>query len=104
MMNEMTRTTFKPTAIVDFHCDTALARLLPQKLLLMMRAEFSEVWESRRHMLHLAMTEAAALAGQTRFPELFLPALALEKAEALAAWNRRQQTLTNRVAARPYVT
>lgn len=103
-MNELTRTTFKTAASMDFDCDTVLARLLPQKLLAMMRAEFSEVWESRRHMLHLAMTEAAALAGQTRFPELLLPALALEKAETLAAWNRRQQTLTNRVAARPFVT
>ena len=98
-MNELTRKTFKTAASMEFDCDNALARLLPQKLLLMMRAEFSEVWENRRHMLHLAMTEAAALAGQTRFPELLLPMLALEKAEALAAWNRRQRTQTNRIEA-----
>jgi hypothetical protein len=47
----------------------------------------------RRHMFHLAMTEAAALASQTGLPQLFLPMLALEKAESLAAWNRRQQNL-----------
>ena len=45
------------------------------------------------HMLRLALNEAEALAQETGFPALVFPTLAREKAEALAAWNRRQQAL-----------
>lgn len=44
-------------------------------------------------MLRLALNEAEALAQQTGFPLLMFPTLAREKAEAVAAWNRRQQAL-----------
>jgi hypothetical protein len=45
------------------------------------------------HMLRLAINEAEALAWQTRYPDLLFPALAIEKVEAVAAWNARQQLM-----------
>ncbi len=45
------------------------------------------------HLLRLALNEAEALAGQTPFPELFFPELAVEKARALRAWSERQETV-----------
>jgi len=44
-------------------------------------------------MLHLALNEAEALAGETGFPLLVFPELAREKAESVAAWGRRQQAV-----------
>lgn len=81
----------------DFHnahsCEQSLARLLPSALDTLLRAEFSTLRSERPHMFHLAMMEAAALATQTGFSQLFLPSLALEKAQLLDAWNRRQRAI-----------
>ena len=73
-------------------CHDAVTRALPPRLGKMIRTKFASLWERRPHLLHLAITEAAALAERTGYPQLFLPALALEKVEAAAAWHRRQQT------------
>jgi hypothetical protein len=81
-----------------FDCEDSLARILPKTLRSEMRNEFAALWIERTHMLHLAVTEAASLAGTTGFPELFLPALAREKAEALARWNSRQRTVLRQSA------
>jgi len=72
-------------------CQDEVARLLPPRLREVIQTKFASVWERRPHLLHLAITEAAALAERTGFPQLFLPALALEKAEAAAAWHLRQR-------------
>jgi hypothetical protein len=72
-------------------CQVEVARVLPVSLREVFRTKFATLWERRPHLLHLAITEAAALAERTGFPQLFLPALALEKAEAAAAWHLRQQ-------------
>lgn len=72
-------------------CHDEVARVLPPSLREVMRTKFVALWERRPHLLHLAITEAAALAERTSFPQLFLPALALEKVEAAAAWHMRQQ-------------
>ena|SRR5258708_1862029 len=51
--------------------------------------EFSMV--AVRKDFQLAMNEAEALAWQTNYPHLFFPSLAMEKIQAVAAWQRRQQ-------------
>ena len=43
------------------------------------------------HLLRLVLNEAEALAWQTTYPHLVFPALATEKVQAVAAWNRHQQ-------------
>ena len=55
--------------------------------------EFRPKVQAPDRMLRLALTEAEALARETGFPLLVFPTLAREKAEAVAAWNRRQQAL-----------
>ena len=80
-------------------CHDEVTRALPPSLGEMIRTKFASLWERRPHLLHLAITEAAALAARTDYPQLFLPALALEKVEAAAAWHSRQQdTLLNRTS------
>ena len=83
---------YQTVAAAGHHdCHDEVARVLPPKLRDAIRTKFAALWERRPHLLHLAVTEAAALAERTGFPQLFLPALALEKAEAAAAWHLRQQ-------------
>jgi hypothetical protein len=83
---------YQSVAQADHHdCHDDVARVLPPKLREIIRTKFAALWERRPHLLHLAITEAVALAERTGFPQLFLPALALEKAEAAAAWHLRQQ-------------
>lgn len=55
--------------------------------------EFTALHRSQPHLLHLALTEAEAIAGQTDYPELIFPTLAWEKAQQVAAWNERQKNL-----------
>ncbi len=55
--------------------------------------EFRPRIQVPERLLHLTLNEAEALAQETGFPMLVFPALAREKAESLAAWNRRQQAL-----------
>jgi len=92
-MKNVDALTTTPADDSPHNCEPALARLLPPKVEANLRSRFPEILHQRRHMFHLAMTEAAALASQTGLPQLFFPMLALEKAESLAAWNRRQQLL-----------
>jgi len=54
-------------------------------------AEFRDGLAEHEHLLYLALNEAEALAWQTGFPQLFFPALASEKARAVAGWHARQQ-------------
>lgn len=53
-------------------------------------AEFQDRVAGQQRLLELAVNEAEALAWQTDFPHLFFPALAAEKATAVAGWNSRQ--------------
>jgi len=55
--------------------------------------EWSDALETQRHALRLALNEAEAMAWQTTYPDFVFPALALEKVQAVAAWNRRQRTI-----------
>jgi hypothetical protein len=49
-------------------------------------------------LFRLALTEAEALAWQTEHPQLFFPALAREKVQAVAVWQARQDSLRRRGA------
>ena len=55
--------------------------------------EFHEIVESNQQSFQLALNEAEALAWQTEFPQLFFPTLAMEKVQAVAAWQTRQQSV-----------
>ena len=72
-------------------CQKAVARLRNAR-----RSLFNE-FRSRLHfrdrLLYLALNEAEAMAQETEFPLLVFPTLAREKAEALAAWDRKQVAL-----------
>src|SRR6266404_1653063 len=56
-------------------------------------AEFKDTFQAQEHLLRLALNEAEALAWQTDFPQLVFADLALEKAQAAAAWQQRQRQL-----------
>lgn len=55
--------------------------------------EFSSLHWQQPRLFRLALNEAEAIAWQTGFPHLVFPALAWEKALALAAWHARQQSI-----------
>ena len=56
-------------------------------------AESARGLKSQEHLLRLALNEAEAAARQTRYPHLVFPTLALEKVQAVAAWNRHQESV-----------
>jgi len=68
-----------------------------QKILARAKAAIFAEWQSalatQERLLRLALNEAEALAWQTQYPHLVFPELATEKAQAVAAWSRRQQLL-----------
>ena len=72
-------------------CQRLLAQL--EKTRNAIFAEFSEVLEAHEHLLHLALDEAEAMAWQSGVPQLVFPALAAEKAQAVATWHARQQSM-----------
>jgi hypothetical protein len=55
--------------------------------------EFGGMLQTHEHLLRLALNEAEALAWQSGVPQLVFPTLAREKAQAVAAWHARQQSL-----------
>ena len=55
--------------------------------------EFHETLETNGQLVQLALNEAEALAWQTSYPHLLFPALAVEKVQAVAAWQTRQQAV-----------
>ena len=59
-------------------------------------AELQESFQVPEQLFRQALGEAEALAWQTGYPQLVFPTLAMEKVQTVAAWQRRQQALTNR--------
>ena len=59
-------------------------------------SEFRPTRESQENLFKQAVNEAEALAWQTPYPHLFFPSLAVEKVQAVAAWQTRQQSLHQR--------
>ena len=64
---------------------------LVEKMKDRMVQEFSEKLAAHESVLRLAMNEAEALAWETPYPHLVFATLAREKAQAAAAWEKRQQ-------------
>jgi len=60
--------------------------------------EFQATLNSHARVFQLALKEAEALAFQTDYPYLLFPSLAMEKIEAVSAWQTRQQILQQRRA------
>jgi hypothetical protein len=58
--------------------------------------EFQETLATHTQLFHLALNEAEALAFQTAYPQLVFPSLAVEKIQAVTAWQSRQQNLRRR--------
>ena len=56
--------------------------------------EFVESFQVPEHMLRLALNEAEAVAWQSGFPHLVFADLASEKAQAVVAWQKRQQAIS----------
>lgn len=56
-------------------------------------AESSHTFQSQERLLRLALNEAEAAARQTMYPHLVFPTLAMEKVQAVAAWNRHQESV-----------
>jgi hypothetical protein len=63
------------------------------KVRVLVEREFSILLERQPQLLRQALNEAEAIAWQTGFPQLVFPSLALEKARAVATWERRQRTM-----------
>src|SRR5437763_1007296 len=83
------RSTFANTCLAT--CKKLLARI--EKIRTGIAAEFRGQMEEHGHLLDLALNEAETLAWQTGYPQLFFPALALEKAQSVAKWHDRQQSV-----------
>jgi len=62
-------------------------------------AELKESLQAPEQLFRLALNEAEALAWQTEYPHLLFPALAAEKVQAVARWNRQQELLRQRNSA-----
>ena len=56
-------------------------------------AELQESFSVPEQLFRQALGEAEALAWQSGYPQLVFPTLAMEKVQAVAAWQRRQQSL-----------
>ncbi len=56
-------------------------------------SEARNTLEAPEHLLRLALSEAEALAFQTRYPQLVFADLAVEKIQGAAAWSKRQRSL-----------
>jgi hypothetical protein len=65
--------------------------------------QFQLAFRGQEQMLRLALNEAEALAFLTDYPHLVFPTLALEKVQGAAAWQNRQQQVTqNRTGYGPF--
>jgi len=72
-------------------CQKLASKIQSTKVALL--SEFRQRVDTNDRMLRLALNEAEAIALETGFPLLTFPTLAREKAEAVAAWQTRQQVL-----------
>jgi hypothetical protein len=56
--------------------------------------DFHETLDTHGNLFRLALNEAEALAWQTEYPHLVYPTLAMERVQAVVAWRRRQQSVS----------
>jgi len=72
-------------------CRKLLARIEQSKNEIL--SEFRQIIAPHEHSLRLALNEAEAIAWETAYPQLVFPTLAMEKAQAVAAWAARQGSI-----------
>lgn len=72
-------------------CKAVLAQINNVKEAIL--AEARNTLEAPEQLLRLAVSEAEALAYQTRYPQLVFADLAVEKVQRAAAWSERQLQL-----------
>jgi hypothetical protein len=72
-------------------CQKVLAQITAAKEAIF--AESHQALKSQERLLRLALNEAEAVAWQTRYPHLVFPTLAMEKVQAVIAWEARQQSV-----------
>ena len=72
-------------------CQTLITQI--EKVKNAILAEFRATRETHEQLLRLALNEAEALSWETAYPHLVFPLLATEKAQAVAAWEERQQSI-----------
>jgi hypothetical protein len=77
--------------IAETVCEKALVQIKRAKRELVQ--EFRGRVAGHESVLRLALNEAEALAWETNFPHLVFATLAMEKAQAAATWETRQQLL-----------
>jgi hypothetical protein len=56
--------------------------------------DFHETLDAHGNLFRLALNEAEALAWQTEYPHLVYPTLAMERVQAVVAWRKRQQSVS----------
>jgi hypothetical protein len=96
-LNEITNFTSELRNSALVVCSKLLAEMQQAKAAILQ--EFRGGFDGNEHLLRLAMNEAEALAWQSGVPQLVFPTLAREKAQAAAAWHRRQRAIRqNRLA------
>ena len=93
MMTEIAKENSKPASrnVCLASCRKLLAQIEKNRNAIF--AEFRGLGEAHQRLLHLALNEAEALAWQTDYPHFVFPVLAAEKAQAVAAWHARQQSM-----------
>src|SRR5262245_57965018 len=90
--NDSNACSFNPSALNHLKlCRKIVDRLEDSKNAI--ESKFRHAVSGQEHLLHLAMNEAEALAWETGLPHLFFPALAVEKAQAVASWSTRQRSI-----------
>ena len=70
-------------------CQKLLAQIKRAKEAIL--EEYRDSVQANEQLLRLALNEAEAIAWNTDYPHLFFPALAQEKAQAVASWNNHQR-------------
>jgi len=90
--DETNPTTFQSFATACFASCQKLAAQIDQVKTTFL-AEFHDTFAAHGQLLNHVINEADALAWQTDYPQLFFPALALEKVQAAANWKARQEQL-----------
>jgi hypothetical protein len=80
-------------------CKRILAQIANAKEAIL--AEAHATLKAQDRLLRLALNEAEALASQTLYPHLVFPTLAVEKVQAVAAWEKRQRQLGGHSPALP---
>ena len=93
--------TVNAEATIADHCVQSCRKLLAaiEQAKAKIASEFQETLDSHARLFQLALKEAEALAFQTEYPHLLFPSLAVEKIQAVSAWQTRQQLLRERRAA-----